>query len=283
VKREKLSVSTKLARFTRRVVSLAKKAVGGGSEPPVQKGEGGYADWVIVGLHGLREYLGHPYRRLLDVLCEMPGIVAKFDLAVDELPDFTTVCTRKQDLKMRIWRVLLRLSADLVDTGEVQAIDATGFDRVQASHHYATRTTYTFRSVKTTALIDCESSLILDIHCSMKQPHDTQIGWQVLKRNLHRVDTLTADKGYDWDEFRQFLRDEDVRPVIKHREFSSLDAAHNARIDDETYHRRSVVESVFASLRRRFDDTIRARTWFGQFRELVLKAAVKNIEAAITL
>ena len=74
-----------------------------------------------------------------------------------------------------------------------------------------------------------------------------------------------------------------MRPVIKHREFTSLDAAHNARIDDETYHRRSVVESVFASLRRRFDDIIRARTLFGQFRELILKAAVKNIETAIKL
>ena len=74
-----------------------------------------------------------------------------------------------------------------------------------------------------------------------------------------------------------------MRPVIKHREFSSIDAAHNARIDDDTYHRRSVVESVFASLRWRFDDTLRSRTWSGQFRELVLKAAVKNIEDAIKL
>ncbi|WP_186007760.1 IS5 family transposase [Halanaeroarchaeum sulfurireducens] len=276
-------MSTKLSRFTSKVVSLAKKAVGGESEPPVQKGEGGYADWVIVGLHGLREYLGQSYRRLLDVLHEMPGIVAKFDLSVDEMPDFTTVCTRKQDLEMRIWRVLLRLSADLQETGEVKAIDATGLDRVSASQHYANRTNYTFRSVKTTALIDCETSMILDIHCSMTQPHDTQIGWQVMKQNLHRVETLTVDKGYDWDEFRRYLRKEGVRPVIKHRGFSSLDAAHNARIDDEIYHRRSVVESVFASLRRRFDDTIRARTWFGQFREIVLKAAVKNIEAAIRL
>ena len=283
MKREKSSVQSNLSRFTSKVVSLAKKAVGGESEPPVKKGEGGYADWVIVGLHGLREYLGHPYRRLLDVLHEMPGIVAKFGLSVDELPDFTTVCTRKQDLEMRIWRVLLRLSADLQETGEVKAIDATGLDRVAASQHYANRTNYTFRSVKTTALIDCKTSLILDIHCSMTQPHDTQIGWQVMKRNSHRVETLTADKGYDWDEFRQYLRKEGVRPVIKHREFSSLDAAHNARIDDKIYHRRSVVESVFASLRRRFDDTIRARTWFGQFREIVLKAAVKNIEAAIKL
>lgn len=74
-----------------------------------------------------------------------------------------------------------------------------------------------------------------------------------------------------------------MRPVIKHREFSSIDAAHNASTDDDTYHRRSVVESVFASLRWRFDDTLRARTWFGQFRELVLEAAVKNIEDAIKL
>jgi len=61
-----------------------------------------------VVLHGLREHLDHPYRRLLDVLHEMPGIVAKLDLAVTELPDFTTVCTANQDPKMRIWRVILR-------------------------------------------------------------------------------------------------------------------------------------------------------------------------------
>jgi hypothetical protein len=59
--------------------------------------------------------------------------------------------------------------------------------------------------------------------------------------------------------------------------------AQNPRINDETTHRRSVVESVFAPLRRRFDDTIRARTWFSQLREILLKAAVKTIEDAIKL
>jgi len=69
---------------------------------------------------------------------------------------------------MRIWRVLLRLSTQLEDTGVVQAIDARGFDRVAASHHYATRTKYAFRSVKTILLVDCSISLILDIHCLME-------------------------------------------------------------------------------------------------------------------
>jgi hypothetical protein len=54
---------------------LSQKAVENGSVPPVRLGNGGYADWVIVAIHGVREYLDHPYRRLLDVLREMPRIV----------------------------------------------------------------------------------------------------------------------------------------------------------------------------------------------------------------
>lgn len=132
----------------------------------------------------------------------------------------------------------------------------------------------------TTVLVDCKTSIVLDIHCSMKQPHDTRVGRQVLTRNLDRLQTITADKGYDWDNLREALREADVRPVIKHREFSPLDIAHNARLDDDTYHQRSMVEAVFFALKQRYSDTLRARTWFGQVRELVLKAAVRNIELA---
>lgn len=101
------------------------------------------------------------------------------------------------------------------------------------------------------------------------------------EKDLSNVDTVVADKGFDWDELRQMLRSEGIRPVIKHREFYSLDAAHNARIDDETYHQRSIAESIFFALRKRFGSTLKARTWFGQFRELVLKAAVRNIEQSL--
>ncbi|MFB6130448.1 MAG: IS5 family transposase, partial [Salinigranum sp.] len=232
-------------------------------------------------IHGLREYLNQPYRRLLDILQEMPRITAKLGLSVDELPDFTTVCTRKQDLEMRIWRVLLRSSASLHEFGDVQAIDATGFKRHDASRHYVLRVGYNFDDIKTTALVDCDSTAILDVHCSMKQPHDTHVGRQVLTRNLDLLETVTADKSYDWDALRRELREEGIRPVIKHREFYPLDMAHNARHDEDIYHRRSVIEAVFFSLKRRFDETLRARTWFGQFRELVLKAAVRNIEQAV--
>jgi len=80
-----------------------------------------------------------------------------------EFPDFPTVCGRKQELKMAIWSTCLVLTIELHELGQIQAIDATGMDRIDASQHYANRTNYTFRAVKTTLLVDCSTSTILDI------------------------------------------------------------------------------------------------------------------------
>ena len=65
---------------------------------------------------------------------------------------------------MPLWRDLLQLSAQLNETGEIQAIAVTGMDRVAVSQHYANRTNYTLRAVKTIALIDCNTSVVLDVH-----------------------------------------------------------------------------------------------------------------------
>lgn len=55
---------------------------------------------------------------------------------------------------MAVWRVLLRESATLHVLGEVQAIDATGFQRHDASRHYVIRVGYNFDDIKTTILVD---------------------------------------------------------------------------------------------------------------------------------
>jgi hypothetical protein len=112
-------VLSKLARFTGRVVSLAQKTVVGEPAPAFASGKTGYTDRVIVVLHGLRESLGLSHRQLLDVLHEMPRIRSKLDLAMVETPDFITVCMRMEDLEMMRWCALLRLSAELHETGQV--------------------------------------------------------------------------------------------------------------------------------------------------------------------
>ena len=225
---------------------------------------------MILAVQGLKEYFGHPYRKLMNVLREMPGVTKSLGLTPETVPHFSTVCTRKQAIPMKRWRAILDQSVKLYDLGDVQA-----------SQHYAKRTDYTFEAVKTTLLIDCGTSAILDIHCSMKQPHDTQVGWQVLVRNLDDLATVAADKGYDWEEIRTRLRAESITPLIPQRDPGMRGWAKNLLIKDRAYHQRPNAESVFFGLRRRYGDTLWSRTWFGQFRELVMKSAVRNIERAI--
>lgn len=63
--------------------------------------------------------------------------------------------------------------------------------------------------------------------------HDTQIAPQRIKRNADSIEVLTGDKGYDDQNLRHLARDHGIRPLIKHREFSSLYKAWNARLDSD--------------------------------------------------
>jgi IS5 family transposase len=131
--------------------------------------------------------------------------------------------------------------------------------------------------MKTTVLVDCETGTILDVHSSTKRPHDTRVAWQVLTRNLDRLSIITADKGDDSTALRRFLQAHRVEPVIKRKEQGQLDFAHN-RLQAEGYAQRTAAETAFRVPEQRFGDRLHARTGYAQFRELVTRCAVNNIE-----
>ena len=55
---------------------------------------------------------------------------------------------------MPLWRDILRLSVELVEPGETQAIDTPGWIVSQQPRITPKRTNYTFKAVNTTVLID---------------------------------------------------------------------------------------------------------------------------------
>ena len=77
---------SKISRFTEQVVTLAQNAVGGRGEVAAPEGGGGFADYAVVSLHCLRIHLAKPYRDALDLLSEMPQILAEIGLEKAELP-----------------------------------------------------------------------------------------------------------------------------------------------------------------------------------------------------
>jgi len=273
-------MESNLRRFTKRCVKLAKSIVDDASEPAEPRKGGGFAEWAMLSLHCLRLHMEKSYRVTVDYLKEMPRITGEIGLDTTDLPHYTTFCDWFGEIKIRAIRLLLRLSSSDENERRV-AIDSTGFDRDRASHHYCQRANYRVRSLKVTVLVDVETLHVVDVHCTTTKKHDTQIGEQVIKRNADDLLSLSGDKGYDWKKLRDELRSSGVRPLIRHREFTHLDKAHNSRMNNDDYNQRWMSETAFSSIKRTLGDGLRSRLWYREFREMILKAAVYNIKNSV--
>jgi IS5 family transposase len=94
---------------------------------------------------------------------------------------------------------------------------------------------------------------------------------------------LTGDTGCDDQKPRQLARNHDIRPLVKHREFTQLHKAWNARFDSDLYHRWKMNETVNAAIKQKFGAFVRSRLWWKQFRELVINCVVHNIERGLAI
>ncbi len=146
------------------------------ANPPPRRGGGGFADYAVVSLHCLRIYLEKSYREALDLLSEMPQMLAKIGLDAAALPDHSMLVEPFDRIKMWVCRVLLRLSAQLHEPSGHVAIDATFFDHENASKYNCRRTNYRVQTPETTGLVDTASQAVLDVHCTTEKRHETQIG-----------------------------------------------------------------------------------------------------------
>jgi IS5 family transposase len=219
------------------------------------------------------------YRTLLDEPIEIPRIRNAINL--DELPSPSALCKAFDRLDMAVWRVLLTLSVTLLPTNGVAGIDASGFDRCHASKHYTKRTKLTIQQLKVTLLVDTRANAILDLHVTTTRKHDSQIAPSLIKRNAENVAILLGDKGYDDQTVRAVARDAGVRPLIKHREFSSIHKAWNARLDADLYSQRSQNETVNSRLKPKYGAFFRVRHWWKQFRELVVGCLTHSIDESL--
>ncbi len=139
----------------------------------------------------------------------------------------------------------------------------------------------TIQQLKVTLLVDTRSNAIIDLHVTTTRKHDSQIAPSLIKRNYGDVEILLGDKGYDDQKIRVLAHEEGVRPLIKHREFSSLHKAWNARLDANLYGQRSQNETVNSRLKRKYGAFVRSRYWWKQFRELAIGCLTHNIDKTL--
>jgi len=196
-------------------------------------------------------------------------------------PAQPTVVGRLRPIPRYRLGVLLNLSVTLLPTNGIVGIDASGFDRSHASKHYTKRTKLTIQQLQVTLLVDTRSNAIIDVHVTTTRRHDSKIVPSLIKRNTGNLVVLLSDKGYDDEKVRALARETGVRPLIKHREFSSLHKAWNARLDADLSGQRSQNETVNSRLKRKYGAFVRSRHWWKQFRELTIACLAHNLDRSL--
>jgi transposase len=250
-----------------------------------------------------KEFFKTDYRGIAAILHDTPNLCEAIELQA--VPHFTTLqkaaarLTRKAPIDHLLNATIAHaLRGGILDeTVDLAAIDATGLESHHVSRHFIRRrergknlyqtTTYR-RFPKLGAVCDCRSHLILSAVPGRGPGSDLRHYEQALREAVARmpINTLLADAGYDSEASHVLAREiygthtiipnKIGRPTSKppsgpyRREMSES-------FDKETYGQRWQVETAFSMLKRNLGSALRARAYWAQCRESMLRVITHNV------
>lgn len=232
---------------------------------------------------GIKVKLRQKLRETEEMLLNMPAVCEAIGLR--SVPDFSTMCKAMQRLIAKVFMVLLYLTACLVPCSGRASIDSTNFDKRHSSKHYVKRCKMTLGAMKVTLVVDTDTLMILAVHATVTRKSDMKIILPLTEKALQNfvIRTLCADKGYDDKAVRDALHPMGIRPLIPHREFNNKYKHYNEMMNQQDKHRRSMSETVNSVIKRKYDDTLYAKAFWKQYKEVLIMCCVANTERYLSV
>lgn len=251
----------------------------------------------------LKEFFKTDYRGIMEILMDSSDLRNVLELT--EVPHYTTLqkaahrLTQKKTLD-RLMHDIIRLAIGtkmMKKSVALSAIDSTGFEshhvstyfvrrRGRTEHPYQT-TTYS-RFPKVGIIVDCRSYMVLSGVPSLGPSPDIIHYRVAITEALKRVTLkiLTADAGYDAEHAHVFARKEHgIRSIIPNRvgrpttklpsgKYRKIMAT---RFNKALYGQRWQIETINSVIKRRLGSFLRARTYWSQMHEMMLRLFTYNV------
>jgi hypothetical protein len=250
----------------------------------------------------LKEFLHRDYRGIEQLLEDTPELAAAIELS--EIPDHSTLQkAAKRLLRNEFANGLLDMTVQLgkylkklEPTVALAAMDGTGLESRHASAYYVRRKakgqdfkqSLTYKHFPKAGIVcDCQSHMILSIVPERGPGSDAshfQRAFDQAQRRI-RFAALAADAGYDGEHNHVYARSRGVRtliPPLIGRPTAKPPRGYWRRtmkrvLPRSRYGQRWQAETTNSMLKRLLGSALRARTYWSQCRETVLRGLTLNI------
>ena len=195
-------------------------------------------------------------------------------------PTFSVLCKSRKRISPTIFQKALALTSG--ENHKEVAIDSTGISRTNPSYHYIKRidSKKPVKSyVKQSTLFDVKNKTFVALRIRSKPRHDVKDAEYLLKRADIQL-TLFGDTAYDSEKIHKYCFENGIQTQIKPRinvRRGRFRKKQMKNYSEEKYHQRSLIESGFGSLKRKYGGYTLAIDWRAIRNEAYFKAIAHNL------
>ena len=197
-----------------------------------------------------------------------------------KVPTYSALCKMRKRIPASLWNSILKKTAGMQHRNV--AIDGTGFSTTNPSFHYVKRIgrkNPVKRYAKLSALFDIDRKKFIALRVRAKPRHDIKDVNYLLKQD-NSMKKLFGDKGYDAESLHEYCFANNIQTIIPKKRNINLGfyrRKQQKKYSDEEYHQRSLIESGFGSLKRKYGGYVLAKGFRSIRSEIYCKAICHNL------
>ena len=224
----------------------------------------------------------HIFALMLMQICKMSfRRVENFSVLLDvKVPTYSALCKSRKRIPTKLWNSFLRLTSGFRHNSV--AVDSTGFSRTNPSFHFIKRIDSknpVKRYAKLSAFFDLPTRKFIALKIRVKPRHDVK-DIDYLLNQSSPMEKLFGDSAYDAESIHEKCFELKVQTIIKPRKNVKKGFYRRKQMknySEKEYHQRSLIESGFGSLKRKYGGNVSGKKWKSVNSEIYCKAICHNL------